>query len=221
MNAQANAQSIVAEGGLSDWIAPERTGLLIIDMQVDFASPDGLLGRSGMDMSIVEPALAAAERLAWRARAAGAPVIFVGLKTRADLDSRYWAERVLRQGGDGGVGICREDDAGSDFYGPLPLDGELIVPKIRYSGFFGTVLDAALKARGIDTLVVCGLTTECCVDCTVRDAFHLDYHVFVVSDACAAYETDMHDGALKNLQANCAILVDTDQVLAAWQGAEA
>ena len=63
------------------------------------------------------------------------------------------------------------------------------------------------------------LTTECCVDCTVRDAFHLDYHVFVASDACAAYEAEVHEASLKALELNCAILVDTDQVITAWEEA--
>jgi ureidoacrylate peracid hydrolase len=103
--------------------------------------------------------------------------------------------------------------------GPRPLADELVVAKLRYSGFFGTDLDLELTRRGVDTLVVCGLTTECCVDCTVRDAFHLDYQVFVARDACAAYEDDLHQAALKALELNCAILVDSAEVLAAWRGA--
>jgi ureidoacrylate peracid hydrolase len=206
-------------GTLSDWVAPGRTALVIIDMQVDFASPDGVLGQAGVDMAIVQPALAQAERLAASARAAGVPVVFVGLMTQKGLDSPSWRERGLRRGGsaDDDGGLCRAGERGSEFYGPLPAPGELIIPKIRYSGFYGTTLDTALKGLGVDTIVACGLTTECCVDCTVRDAFHLDYHVFLPTDACAAYETDLHEGTLKSLELNCAILVTTDQVAAAWQ----
>jgi ureidoacrylate peracid hydrolase len=217
----APAPDIAGEAdGLAAWIAPGRTALVIIDMQVDFASPSGVLGQAGLDMGVVEPALAAAQRLADAARAAGTPVIFVGLSTRPELDSPAWKEWMRRRGGaaEDESGICRAGETGSDFYGPQPLADELVVAKIRYSGFFGTSLDATLKALGVDTIVACGLTTECCVDCTVRDAFHLDYHVFIASDACAAYEPDIHAAALKSLELNCAILVDTDQVLAAWQG---
>ncbi|MBS0408980.1 MAG: cysteine hydrolase [Proteobacteria bacterium] len=208
-----------AKDDLAAWIAPSRSALVIIDMQVDFASPQGVLGRSGMDMSVVEPALAAAQRLAEGARTAGTPVIFVGLQTRPETDSPAWKERMRRRGGspEDDSNLCREGQPGADFHGPTPAPGELVVPKTRYSAFHGTDLDAALKARGIDTLVVCGLTTECCVDSTVRDAFHLDYHVFVASDACAAYEPDLHEGALKSLDLNCAMLVTSDQVLAAWR----
>lgn len=220
----ASVSDLTAEAaspdGLAAWIAPDRTAVVVIDMQVDFASPDGVLGQAGVDMDVVKPALAAAERLVDAARAAGTPVIFVGLMTRSDTDSLFWKERMRRRGGspDADSGLCRAGEVGADFYGPTPAPGELVVPKIRYSGFYGTTLDAALKARGVDTIVACGLTTECCVDSTVRDAFHLDYHVFIATDACAAYEPDLHAGTLKTLDLNCAILVETDQVLAAWQG---
>ena len=205
----------------AEWIAPERTALLVIDMQVDFASPDGALGKVGVDLGVVPAALAAAERLVGSARGAGVPVIFIGLQTSAALDSKAWRERMVRRGGDpeADSGLCRVGEPGAAFVGPTPAPGETVVGKIRYSGFFGTTLDAALRALGADTLVVCGLTTECCVDGTVRDAFNLDYHVFIATDACAAYEADLHAGALKSLELNCAILAPVDQIQRAWQRA--
>jgi len=203
-----------------DWIAPERTALVIVDMQVDFAAPEGVIGQMGVDMSVLTPALAAAERLARAARAAGAPVVFVGLFTSPETDSPMWRERMARRGGDPDVesDLCRAGEAGSDFYGPKPLDGELVIEKTRYSAFVGTDLEQRLRARGVDTLVLCGLTTECCVDCTARDAFHADFHVFVPADACAAYEVDVHEAALKVMGLNFAILTDTDAVVGAWAG---
>ncbi|MDB5454754.1 MAG: isochorismatase hydrolase [Caulobacter sp.] len=206
---------------LAGWIAPHRTALLVIDMQVDFAAPQGVIGQYGVDMRLVEPALAAAQRLTAAARAAGTPVIFVGLVTRPETDSPAWKERMRRRGGDPDVesALCRAGQPGADFYGPTPLPGETVIEKTRYSAFIGTDLDAQLKAMGVDTLVVCGLTTECCVDSTVRDAFHRDYHAFIAVDACAAYERDLHEGALKSLDLSYAILTDTDQVVAAWEPA--
>lgn len=204
-----------------DWIAPGRTALLIVDMQVDFAAPEGVIGQMGVDLSTVGPALASAERLAEAARAASVPVIFVGLSTTPGTDSPMWRERMARRGGDPDVesDLCRAGQAGSDFYGPKPLAGELVVEKARYSAFAGTGLGERLRARGIDTLVLCGLTTECCVDCTARDAFHQDFHVFVPTDACAAYETDVHEAALKVMGLNFAILTDVDAVVAGWKRA--
>ena len=210
-----------SNAGLAEWIAPARTAVVLIDMQVDFASPDGVLGKAGLDMDAVKPALAAAEALADAARSAGVPVIFVGLVTSAETDSPAWKERMRRRGGDpdSGSALCRIGEVGSQFYGPLPAPGEAIVAKTGYSGFVRADLDARLKALGADTLVVGGLTTECCVDCTVRDAFHLDYHVFIVTDACAAYDEDIHQAALKSLDLNCAILTTSAEVRSAWEKA--
>ncbi|WP_426030155.1 cysteine hydrolase family protein [Caulobacter sp. DWP3-1-3b2] len=205
---------------LAGWIAPGRTAVLIIDMQVDFASPEGGLG-GFIDMSVVEPALAAAEKLAADARAAGVPVVFIGLHTTPETDSAAWNERMRRRGGDPNIdaALCRAGEVGSEFYGPKPLPGELVVPKTRYSGFAGTDLDVQLTKLGVDTLVVAGLTTECCIDSTVRDAFSLDYHVFVATDACAAYEADIHEASLKVMELNSAILTDTAAIALAWKGA--
>lgn len=204
-------------GDLKAWIAPSRTAVLVIDMQVDFASPDGALG-AYVDMGVVQPALAAADALVEAARAASVPVVFIGLFTTPETDSPAWLERMRRRGGEpeNESALCREGEVGSNFYGPRPLPGERVVKKTRYSGFGGTDLDAQLKALGVDTLVVAGVTTECCVDSTVRDAFALDYHVFVAADACAAYEEDLHRVSLKVMELNSAILTDTAQVAAAW-----
>lgn len=211
---------ICAHGAdLTDWIAPTRTALLIIDMQVDFAAPDGALGRAGLDLSGVPNALAAAGRLARAARGADVPVLFAALRTQAGTDSPVWRERVRRRGGDPdfAMALCRLASPGATFIGPLPEPGEMVIAKTRYSAFFRTVLDSELRATGVDTLVVCGLTTESCVDSTVRDAFHLDYHVFLAGDACAAYGEDLHAAALKSLELNCAILVTADEIVRTWE----
>lgn len=202
---------------LKAWITPSRTAVLIVDMQVDFASPEGALA-TYFDMAVVQPAVAAAARLADAARARGVPVVFAGLFTTPETDSPAWLERIRRRGGDpdSEAAICRSGEPGSDFYGPQPAPGELVVKKTRYSAFLGADLDVRLKALGVDTLVIAGLTTECCVDSTVRDAFDLDYHVFVAADACAAYDAELHMASLKIMALNSAILTDTARIAEAW-----
>jgi ureidoacrylate peracid hydrolase len=218
MSDTAANPGVAGPDNLAAWIAPHRTALIVIDMQTDFALPDGAMGRAGADLSAVPAALAAARRLADAARAAGAPVVFVGLMTSPEDDSAAWAERMRRRGGDPArdAALCRSGTRGAAFVGPIPLPGEPVVAKLRYSGFFRTDLDVQLQRLGVDTLVVAGLATECCVDCTVRDAFHLDYQVFVAGDACAAYDAALHEAALRSLELNCAILVTADEVIAAW-----
>jgi ureidoacrylate peracid hydrolase len=217
----AAAPSLTHQDDLASWIAPGRTALVIIDMQVDFAAPDGALGLAGVDLGTVPAALANAERLAAAARAAGVPVVFVGLQTLPATDSPAWRERMRRRGGDADAesGLCRVGTAGAAFYGPQPQGDELVVAKTRYSAFANPGFDDWLRSQGLDTLVVCGLTTECCVDSTVRDAFHLDFHVFVAADACAAYDPALHTATLDILELNCAIVSPTAQIVTAWTGA--
>ncbi len=163
----------------------------------------------------VPAALAAAERLADGARAAGVPVIFVGLQTPANPASPFWTEWT-RAAGRPRTRFAAWASLARPLSARSRRRAKQVIGKPRYSGFSGTDLDAALKAARVDTLVVCGLTTECCVDCTVRDAFHLDYHVFIAADACAAYEPDLHAAALRALALNCASLVTADEVMSAW-----
>jgi len=202
--------------GLETWIAPARCALLIVDMQADFALADGALGRAGVDLSTVPEALATAERLAEAARRAGLPVVFIGLGSSPDTDSPAWAERSRRRGQGDGLALCRQGSPGAAFVGPTPEPGDRVVYKTRYSAFHDTDLDVWIRAAGVDTLVICGLTTECCVDATARDAFQRDYHVFVATDGCAAYGADIHLAALRSLDLNSAILAPSDAVIAAW-----
>ncbi len=207
---------------LASWVDPTRTAVVVIDIQVDFAAPEGLLGKAGVDVSVLTPAISKAKALVDAARSADVPVIFVGLQTAPETDSSAWKEWMRRRSRtpDEEMAICRVGTAGAEFCDPKPLDGELIVGKPKYSAFVGTRFEEQLRERGIDTLVVCGITTECCVDCTVRDAFHRDFHVFLVEDACAAYDEEVHQGSMRALILNCVIPVTTADVKAAWQACE-
>jgi nicotinamidase-related amidase len=123
---------------------------------------------------------------------------------------------MIRRGRPGEEAICRADESGADYYRIFPRPGDIEIQKLLYDSFHGTDFDAQLRARGIDTLIVCGLSTDCCVDQTARSAFHHDYDVFVASDACAAYEPGLHENALNALEKNCVLLTTTQAVEAAW-----
>ncbi|MDF0487452.1 cysteine hydrolase [Sphingomonas sp. H39-1-10] len=201
---------------LGDMIAPARTALIVVDVQVDFASKDGLIGRYGTDMSPAEDAIDRIEALIAAARRAGATVGFMRVMTRPETDSNALKTWMARKGTPGDAGICRVGSGGEAYYRVHPEPGDIEVEKLVYSSFHGTDFEQKLRARGIDTLVLTGLTTDCCVDSTARDAFHRDFHTFVVSDACASFEPDVHAGALKALASHTSLLVTTDAVVAAW-----
>lgn len=195
----------VPRADLAGMIPPAGAALLIVDVQNDFVAQDGVLGRSGMDMSILEPALARIPPLIDGARAAGVPVVLIRVVTRKQSDSRALQLLMQRRG------------YGADYYGTIqPQDGDIHIEKLLYSSFSGTDLNLQLRARGVDTLVIAGFTTECCVDSTARDAFHHQFNVFVVEDACAAYDPALHRAAMNIMTRNFALPVLTDDVLAAW-----
>jgi ureidoacrylate peracid hydrolase len=200
---------------LKDWIAPSRAALVLVDCQVDFAAPDGLMAKQGCDVSTAQAALVHAAHLADAARAAQVPCLFVRLVVTDETPAmRDW--KVRRGHGDDPL-LCREGSRGADFYGVAPLEGEAVFSKARYSGFVGTTLDAHLRSLGRDTLMIAGLTTECCVESTARDAFERDYRIFIATDAVAAYEPGLHQGALRALELNCAMLAASADIAAVWK----
>ncbi len=206
----------VAAGALQPMILPGTTALVLVDIQEDFVSPDGAAARWG-DVTAFEPALERIEALITAAGARGVARVYLRVVTRPQTDSAALKTLHERKGRPPeSVALCRAGTSGADYYRVLPQPGDIEIEKTLYSGFAGTDLEARLRARGIDTLVLVGFTTDCCVDCTARDAFHRDFNVFVVTDACGAYEPALHEGSLNGLAKNCALLTDSAAVLAAW-----
>jgi nicotinamidase-related amidase len=203
---------------LSPMLEPKRTALLVIDVQNDFGDKAGVMGGFGLDLSSVDAAVDRMQALLDAAHAGGVTVFLVRLQTTAARDSQAANLRRARMGRtvDENGRVCREGRWGAEFYRIEPRPGDIEVSKWRYSAFGGTGLELQLRSRAIDTLVLSGLTTECCVETTARDAFALDYHVFVPSDACTAYDPQMHRYSLQSMATNFAIITDTASVVAAW-----
>jgi ureidoacrylate peracid hydrolase len=188
----------------------------VIDCQVDFGAPDGEMARRGADMTAAQAALAKAVSLTDAARAANVPVVFVRLLTHPGGENRIARESKARRGDDE-PDLCVEGARGADFIGPQPQAGDAIVSKTHFSAFARTGLGGQLQAQGVDTLVLAGLTTECCVQSSAWDAFEHDFHVFIAGDACAAYEEALHRNALKALEMSGATVATAADFAAAWE----
>jgi ureidoacrylate peracid hydrolase len=202
-------------GGIApDWVSPGRTALIVIDCQVDFGAPDGEMARRGADMTAAQAALVEAVSLTDAARAAGVRIVFVRLVTGGE--SKIAREAKQRRGDDE-PDLCVEGTRGADFIGPQPRAGDAIVSKIHFSAFARTGLAEQLQAQGVDTLVLAGLTTECCVQASAWDAFEHDFHVFIAGDACAAYQEALHCHALKALEMSGATVAMAAAFAAAWK----
>ena len=217
MSVEALAAETLGPETLAQMIDPARTALAVIDIQDDFAAPGGAMARIGCDLSDVEAIIDRTEALIAAARSADAVLMFARVVTTAEGDAPNLKALYRRKGyPDDAVALCRAGTPGADYYRVQPEPGDIEVEKPLFSSFVGTDLEARLRARSVDTLVFVGLTTDCCVDCTARDAFHRGFHVFVVEDACSAYGDAPHRSALVGLERNVAMLATTDGVLEAW-----
>ena len=98
-----------------------------------------------------------------------------------------------------------------------PQKSDYVVDKNRPSGFYASGLEPILNGLDTDSLVVCGVTTNCCVETTVRDASQRDYKTFVVTDATGELEQERHDFAINTMAFLFAEPVTVDDVLQFWQ----
>jgi nicotinamidase-related amidase len=174
--------------------APPATALLIIDMQRDFLEPGGFGAALGNDVSRLRAAIAPTQRVLAAWRLAGLTVIHTREGHRPDLADLAPAKRARGRlacgiGDPGPMGrILVRGEPGHDIIPELaPLPGEPVVDKPGKGAFYATDLEAMLRNRGITRLVVCGVTTEVCVNTTVREANDRGFDCLVLEDCVGSY----------------------------------
>jgi nicotinamidase-related amidase len=185
-----------------------HAALIIIDMQRDFLEPGGFGAALGNDVSRLKVAVEPCRQVLGALRARGVLVIHTREGHRPDLSDapRHKVERgdpALRIGAPGPMGrILVRGEPGHDIIPQLyPISGEPIIDKPGKGAFYQTDLELMLRNRGVDTLFVCGVTTEVCVNTTVREANDRGYRCIVLSDCCASYFPEFHDMGLKMIAA--------------------
>jgi ureidoacrylate peracid hydrolase len=193
-----------------------HTALVVVDMQNGFVHERGSVNAIGLPAARLQTVVEPCRQLVLAARAAAIPIVFTRYVYRPDFsDGGVMVEELIPDLKSGHCLVAGTWDADViEELAPEPAD--LVIDKNRPSSFYATRLEPMLRGLGIEDLVVCGVTTNCCVETTVRDASQRDYHVFVVSDAVAEYEEDRHDVALKSMGMLFARLVQSEDVLAAW-----
>jgi ureidoacrylate peracid hydrolase len=190
----------------------DRSALLVIDVQNDFASPDGWFGQRGADLTFATAMLPRLQGLIDYMRARGIPVIFTCNWHREATDSPALIAHLERHGGSQADRPARADTWGADFCGVKPAANEDVVRKFRYDAFLGTNLDYLLRARGVETVFCTGTTTNVCVESTARSAFMRNYHVVLVEDCCAAYDLAEHLAAVRNIERFFGLVMTSQQV---------
>jgi biuret amidohydrolase len=212
--------------------APEHCALLIIDMQRDFLEPGGFGAMLGNDVSQLRRTIDPNRRLLAAWRAAGLPVLHTREGHRPDLADLPPAKRVRGKGkmtiGDQGpMGrILVRGESGHDIVSELyPEPNEPVIDKPGKGAFHATDLHAILQNQDVKQLVVTGVTTEVCVNTTVREANDRGYDCLVLDDCCGSYFPEFHDMGLKMIKAQGGIFgwVSSSgtviEALAAWRRA--
>jgi ureidoacrylate peracid hydrolase len=175
-------------------LVPRETAVIVVDMQNAYASPGGYIDIQGFDVSAANRVTERILRVIATARAVGSPIVFFqngwepGRHEAGTPDSpNYWKSNALK--------LMRADPKldgtlitrGTWDYELVaelkPEPEDIVLNKTRYSGFWGTPLDAILRARRIRNLLFVGIATNVCVESTLRDAYFLEYFPILIEDA--------------------------------------
>jgi len=187
---------------------PRSCALVIIDMQRDFVDPGGFGEALGNDVSLLRKAIAPTRTVLEAARARRMLVIHTREGHRPDLSDLPQSKKLrgrLKAGiGDPGpMGrILVRGEHGHGIVDELaPAPGEPVIDKPGKGAFYATDLDAMLHNRGIRQLVVCGVTTEVCVNTSVREANDRGYDCLVLEDCVGSYFPEFQVAALNMIKA--------------------
>jgi len=173
---------------------PAHTAVLMIDMQRDFLEPGGFGASLGNDVSLLRDVVPGAARLLSLARNAGIAVAHTRECHRPDLSDCPPAKRdrgapVLRIGDAGPMGrVLVRGEPGVDIIPEMAaLGGEMVIDKPGKGAFYATGLHEAFAAQGITHLILGGVTTEVCVQSTMREANDRGYDCLLIEDATGSY----------------------------------
>lgn len=204
---------------------PAKCALLIIDMQRDFLEPGGFGEMLGNDVGQLRRTIEPNKKLLAAWRDAGLQVLHTREGHRPDLSDLPSAKKVRGHsktsiGDPGPMGrILIRGEAGHDIISELyPLPTEPVIDKPGKGAFFATDLHAILQNRGITQLVVTGVTTEVCVNTTVREANDRGYECLIPADCVGSYFPEFQEMGLKMIKAQGGIfgwVSDSETILGA------
>jgi ureidoacrylate peracid hydrolase len=205
---------------LDERLSPERTALVVIDIQNDFCHADGEFGRHGYDMSAMPAMAARTAALLAAARERDLLIVFVRACYDEPVLGRPLAEVFRRRGF--ADSMCLEGGFGIDWYGgvePRPAENEVVLTKHSFSAFADSAIDLYLRSNRIETVVLTGVVTSGCVESTARDAFFRDYDVVLAEDCVADPQAERHMASLGKLGQTFALVLPSAEIARVWAGA--
>lgn len=200
-------------------LSPDHAALVVVDIQNDFCHRKGTMGRSGKQLSAIEEAVGKVELLVELSRDIGVPVIFVKTLHGRDVDSVEWLHRYpdsVEKATPSTPPNCVEGTWGADFYRITPRLGEFVAVKHRYSAFSAPGFRTHMEALGRRSLIFTGVTTNVCVESSLRSAVDNDFLGTIVEDASAAYAQAEHTAAIAGIANYFGRTITTGKLAGRW-----
>ena len=241
-NWMAEVKSEKLTRSLAERLVPARTALLVIDVLNDFCRPGGVIDATKADTGAVQAAIPKIAGLLRAARQAGVHVAHVQAMygpffrspgspyrypSNDTAEGAVWCSSAADLGQErlqfdaSMVELCLPGSWGGAFVSEAsPVPGESIVVKHRYSALADTSLERILRERGIETVVIAGVTTNCCVESTARDLSMADYNIVVAEDCVAVKDlvTHLHHASLEQIRTYFGVVTSSARVRDIWSG---